>query len=81
MTSGLAAWMPTVNACRKAPTKDTAMTAAPDVLSPEFASDPYRFYKIMRDDFPLFFHDATRSWMVSRYVDVERAFKDPVFSS
>jgi pulcherriminic acid synthase len=57
------------------------MTVAPDVLSPEFASDPYRFYKVMRDDFPLFFHDATRSWVVSRYEDVERAFKDPVFSS
>lgn len=57
------------------------MTVAPDLLSPEFASDPYRFYKIMRDDFPLFFHDATKSWVVSRYEDVERAFKDPVFSS
>lgn len=35
----------------------------------------------MRDDFPLFFHGATKSWVVSRYEDVERAFKDPVFSS
>ena len=54
---------------------------APDILSPEFATDPYPFYKTMRDDFPLFHHAATQSWVLSRCEDVERAFKDPAFSS
>ncbi|MFG2224596.1 cytochrome P450 [Streptomyces sp. NPDC048644] len=35
----------------------------------------------MRDDFPLIHHEATGSYIVSRYEDVERAFKDPVFTT
>ncbi|MFD7918097.1 cytochrome P450 [Streptomyces sp. NPDC059740] len=35
----------------------------------------------MRDDFPLFFHEATQSWVLSRYEDVARAFKAPVFTT
>ncbi|MFI7102083.1 cytochrome P450 [Streptomyces sp. NPDC050161] len=35
----------------------------------------------MRDDFPLIHHEATGSYLVSRYEDVERAFKDPVFTT
>jgi pulcherriminic acid synthase len=54
---------------------------APDILSPEFARDPYPLYRVMRDDFPLFFHEATKSYVLSRYEDVERAFKDAAFSS
>ncbi|KUL37169.1 cytochrome [Streptomyces sp. NRRL F-4489] len=54
---------------------------APDILSPEFAADPYPVYRVLRDDFPLLYHEATRSYLVSRYEDVERAFKDPVFST
>ncbi|MFJ6211784.1 cytochrome P450 [Streptomyces sp. NPDC092296] len=54
----------------------TTTQQAPDILSPEFASDPYTAYRIMRDDFPLIWHEATQSYIVSRYEDVERAFKD-----
>ncbi|APR84837.1 putative cytochrome P450 hydroxylase [Minicystis rosea] len=54
---------------------------APDILSPEFARDPYPLYRVMRDDHPLFFHEPTKSYVLSRYEDVERAFKDPAFSS
>ncbi|MCB5908665.1 cytochrome P450 [Streptomyces pinistramenti] len=35
----------------------------------------------MRDEFPLIHHEATGSYLVSRYEDVERAFKDPVFTT
>lgn len=54
---------------------------APDILSAEFAADPYSAYRVMRDEHPLFRHEATDSYLVSRYEDVERAFKDPVFTS
>ncbi|MCW5249660.1 MULTISPECIES: cytochrome P450 [unclassified Streptomyces] len=47
-----------------------------DILSPEFGADPYPAYRVMRDSAPLFWHEATRSWIVSRYEDVERVFKD-----
>ncbi|WP_329176729.1 cytochrome P450 [Streptomyces sp. NBC_01477] len=55
--------------------------AAPDILSAEFAADPYSAYRIMRAQHPLIRHEATGSYLVSRYEDVERAFKDPVFTS
>ena len=55
--------------------------AAPDILSPEFAADPYASYRTMREDFPLIWHEGMQSYIVSRYQDVERAFKDPVFTS
>ncbi|MCK7627533.1 cytochrome P450 [Streptomyces sp. RS10V-4] len=54
---------------------------APDILSPEFAADPYAAYRVLRDDFPLLYHEATGSYLVSRYEDVERAFKDPAFTT
>ncbi|WP_017593551.1 cytochrome P450 [Nocardiopsis potens] len=53
----------------------------PDILSPEFAADPYSAYRIMLEEAPLFWHEATRSHIVSRYEDVARAFKDPVFTT
>jgi pulcherriminic acid synthase len=35
----------------------------------------------MREEHPVYFHDGTNSWVISRYDDVERAFKDRVFTS
>ncbi|MFD3518409.1 cytochrome P450 [Streptomyces sp. NPDC058657] len=54
----------------------TTPPEVPDILSPEFAADPYSAYRLMREHAPLIRHDATRSWIVSRYEDVERVFKD-----
>ncbi|MFB7085221.1 cytochrome P450 [Streptomyces sp. NPDC056296] len=48
----------------------------PDILSPEFAVDPYPAYQVMREDAPLIWHEATQSYIVSRYEDVEYVFKD-----
>jgi pulcherriminic acid synthase len=56
-------------------------THVPDILSPEFAADPYPSYRAMRDDFPLLWHEGMQSWIVSRYEDLERAFKEPVFTT
>ncbi|WP_062217924.1 cytochrome P450 [Streptomyces sp. NBRC 109706] len=51
-------------------------TRVPDILSPEFAANPYPAYRMMRDTAPLIWHEATRSYLVSRYEDVQRVFRD-----
>ncbi|WP_018658237.1 cytochrome P450 [Actinomadura flavalba] len=53
----------------------------PDLLSPEFARDPYRAYRAYREDAPLLWHEAMQSYVVSRYDDVSRVFRDPVFTT
>ncbi|WP_019818678.1 cytochrome P450 [Saccharomonospora saliphila] len=59
----------------------TTAPEAPDILSPEFAADPYTAYDAMFDGPPLIWHEAMRSYIVFRYDDVARAFKDPVFTT
>lgn len=58
-----------------------AAVPAPDILSAEFAADPYRAYRTMRDEHPLIWHEPTQSYVISRYADVVKAFRDPVFTS
>lgn len=60
------------------------MTTAPDlpdILSPAFAADPYSAYATLRDDAPLYWHEPTGSYILSRYADVELAFKEPAFTT
>ena len=60
------------------------MTSAPDlpdILSPEFAADPYPAYGTLRDEAPLYWHGPTQSYIISRYADVEAAFKNPAFTT
>jgi pulcherriminic acid synthase len=54
---------------------------AQDILSPEFAENPYASYRVMRQETPLVWHEAMQSYIVSRYEDVERAFKDNAFTT
>ncbi|QUH02917.1 cytochrome P450 [Saccharopolyspora erythraea] len=54
---------------------------APDILSPEFAADPYSSYRVLRDEFPLLWHEPMQSYVVSRYEDVQRAFREPAFTT
>lgn len=53
----------------------------PDILSSEFAEDPYDAYRVLRDEAPVFWHEGMQSWIISRYDDVQTAFKDPRFST
>ena len=53
-----------------------AATTGPDILSADFDADPYPFYAEMRDRYPLYHHEVSGFWMVSRDRDVERIFKD-----
>lgn len=48
----------------------------PDILSPAFAENPYPAYTVMREQAPLIWHEPTQSYIVSRYEDVQRIFKD-----
>lgn len=45
--------------------------------SMEFANDPYPTYKWLRDEAPVFHHEALNFWAVSRYADVVQAHFDP----
>ncbi|SFF78776.1 pulcherriminic acid synthase [Actinacidiphila alni] len=59
----------------------TVVPEPPDILSPQFAADPYPAYRVLREHYPVVFHEGTASWLLSRYDDVERAFRDPVFTT
>ncbi|MCP2334734.1 cytochrome P450 [Actinomadura rupiterrae] len=59
----------------------TTAPEVPDILSPEFAADPYAAYTAYRRDAPLLWHEPMQSYIVSRYEDVSRVFKDPVFTT
>ena len=53
----------------------------PDIFSPEFARDPYPFYRVMRDEFPLYFHPGANAYILSRYEDVREALTNPEFTT
>jgi len=53
----------------------------PDILSEEFAADPYPAYRVMREHYPLLWHEPTNSYIISRYEDVSKAFRDPAFTT
>jgi cytochrome P450 len=59
----------------------TVIPQPPDILSPEFAADPYPAYRVLRDHYPVHYHQGTGSWLISRYEDVERIFRGPVFTT
>ncbi|GIE77166.1 cytochrome P450 [Actinoplanes philippinensis] len=57
------------------------MTVITDILSAACLSDPARVWEALRETEPLAFHPGMNAYVISRYADVERAFKDPVFTS
>ncbi|MFI6522512.1 cytochrome P450 [Spirillospora sp. NPDC050679] len=59
----------------------TTARELPDILSKEFAADPYSAYRVLRDQAPLMWHEAMNSYIVSRHEDVSRVFRDPVFTT
>lgn len=52
-----------------------------DILSPECLAEPSEVWEALRETEPLAFHEGMNAYVISRYADVERAFKDPVFTS
>jgi cytochrome P450 len=61
--------------------QSTVAPQAPDILSAEYIADPYPFHKVLRDQYPAVYHEATQSWLISRYADCANAFKSEAFSS
>jgi cytochrome P450 len=59
----------------------TTASQTPDILSPEFAMDPYGSYRIMLDTAPLVWNEPMQSYIISRYEDVARAFREPVYTT
>ena len=53
----------------------------PDIFSPGFALDPYPLYRIMRDEFPLYFHSGANAYILSRYDDIREALTNPEFTT
>lgn len=47
-----------------------------DPYSPAVDSDPFFFYKILRDEYPCFWSSDANMWVLSRYADILKALND-----
>ena len=56
----------------------TTVPEKPNVLSEEFGRDPHKYYKIMRDHYPVLHDEVSNYYFVSRYDDVARVYKDSI---
>ncbi|ODU07374.1 MAG: cytochrome P450 [Pseudonocardia sp. SCN 72-86] len=54
----------------------TAVPPRPEVTSPEFVEDPHKYYRIMRDHYPVLRDEASGYYFVSRFDDVARVYRD-----
>ncbi|SRR5712691_2306313 len=57
------------------------MTATYDLLSPAHFAAPYETFALMRENDPLYWHELTGLWFVTRYEDVHAVARDRRFSS
>ena len=46
-----------------------------DPFRPEFRSDPYPWYRALRDNAPVYFAPEANVWCVSRYDDVQAVLR------
>ncbi|MCO5968152.1 cytochrome P450 [Actinoallomurus soli] len=44
--------------------------------SPAFVADPYPVFERLRRESPVFFHEPTNQWVISRYADVNALLRD-----
>ncbi|MFE5297934.1 cytochrome P450 [Streptomyces sp. NPDC056632] len=58
----------------------TVRRVAPSPLEPGATRDPYRTYRVLREEFPLTYDPLLRSWVLSRYADVAGALTDARFT-
>ncbi|MET8400215.1 cytochrome P450 [Streptomyces sp900116325] len=52
----------------------------PSLLAPGAAHDPYRLYRVLREEYPLSYDALLGAWLLSRYADVATALTDPRFA-
>lgn len=47
-----------------------------DPYSPQVDADPFPFYKTLRDEYPCYFSESAKTWILSRYDDIANACSD-----
>jgi cytochrome P450 len=53
-----------------------------DLYSPAVDADPFPFYAVLRDQYPCYWSESARLWIISRYDDIVEAARDwETFSS
>jgi len=58
------------------------MMEAFDLYSPEIDADPFPYYEILREQYPSYWSDSGKLWILSRYDDIVQATRDwETFSS
>jgi cytochrome P450 len=57
------------------------MSDIPMFFSPEVASDPYAYYKLLRAEAPVHFDPELGGYLLSRHEDVAAGYRNPVFGS
>ncbi|MEE1772951.1 cytochrome P450 [Streptomyces sp. JV185] len=62
------------------PARGPRPSTGPSLLSPGAAHDPYRLYRVLREEYPLSYDAPLGAWLVSRYADVATALTDPRFA-
>jgi pulcherriminic acid synthase len=55
--------------------------SGPDIFCEAFARDPYPLYRVMRDEYPLYFHETAHAYILSRYDDVSHALSHADFTT
>ena len=41
-----------------------------DLYSPEIDADPFPYYEILREQYPCYWSDSAKLWVISRYDDI-----------
>ncbi|HEY7246595.1 MAG TPA: cytochrome P450 [Xanthobacteraceae bacterium] len=58
------------------------MMEAFDLYSPEIDADPFPYYEVLREQFPCYWCESAKLWVLSRYDDIVEAARDwETFSS
>src|SRR5438552_3841439 len=58
------------------------MMEAFDLYSPEIDADPFPYYEILREQYPCYWSESAKLWIISRYDDIVAATRDwETFSS
>src|SRR2546429_5400493 len=58
------------------------MMEAFDLYSPEIDADPFPYYEILREQYPCYWSESAKLWIISRYEDIVEAARDwETFSS
>lgn len=69
----------TVTSAQSAAAVDTSCWDLFNPLDPDFADDPYRHYRRLRETAPLYFHSGMGAWLASRHQDIVEILNGPEF--